>query len=221
MDKIQFKKDKAILNVNLELLPKINLDTNELKRKPLPNLSSFKPQNGFELTLDIQAKYDSIDKILKRELNGQTFEIEKKLVKFEDVSIFSTEDQKINIALKISGSANGTLYFTGTPVFHSITQELSIPDLTFNIKTRNALLKSAKWLFSEKIEKKLQEACKFDLTQQLLTLQHDIEAELNQEITDGIKMYGKLDKLEILDIYPFTSQLYVRVRTKGELKISM
>lgn len=221
MDDLQFKGNKALLSVNLELTPQINFDTTSLKHTPLPNLSKFTDKSGFEMTLDIQAKYDSIDQVLKRELVGQTFNIDKRVIHFEDVSIFSTENQKINIALKISGSAKGTLYFTGTPVFHSSTQELSIPDLTFNIKTRNALLKSAKWLFNEKIEQKLQDATKINLAQQLLTLQHEIEKELNQEITDGVNLYGKMNKLEILDIYPFTNQLFIRVRTKGELKIKL
>lgn len=221
MDELEFKDKKALLSVNLDLAPQINFDTTTLIHRPLPNLTKFTNQNGFELILDIQAKYDSIDQLLKRELVGQTFNIEKRVIRFDDVSIFSTENQKINIALKISGSAKGTLYFSGTPVFHSSTQELSIPDLTFNVKTRNALIKSAKWLFNEKIEKKLQDATKINLAQQLLTLQHDIEKELNQEITEGVHMQGKMNKLEILDVYPFTEQLFIRVRTKGELKIKL
>lgn len=221
LDKLTFDDKEVQVNLQMELHPKGTLvkDTNYLT--PVPNLSEYKSSGGFELTIDIGAPYDSLNKILQKELVGKVIELDKRIVRFENVKVHSTQDQRLNIEVEISGTKKGTLFFTGTPVFHSITQEISIPDLTFDVKTRSVLLKSAKWLFSDRIEKELRKAATFNFTQQLEDIKSTLSKELNSEIEPGVFLNGNIHHLEILDIYPFTHQLYIRLRTKGELSLKM
>lgn len=220
LDQIQFQKQQANVNLTLEMKPKVNFDLKGSNQK-LPNLSEYVKKDGFEMILDIEARYDSLDQILARHVVGTTMEIKGKQVVFEGVQIHSTQNQKITIAVQISGSKRGTIFFSGTPVFHVITQELSIPDLTFDVKTKSVLLKSAKWLFSDRIEQKMRDACRLNLQKQLQELKNTIETEMNGEIENGVILNGKIHALEIQDVYPFIDQFFIRVLLKGEVELKL
>ena len=221
LDKINFEKQLAKVNLNLELFPKLNFQSLAPPVSTLPTLSDYQEQDGYELLIDIEAQYDSLNTLLRSQLVGKEMLVQGRKVIFDDVKIHSTKDQLINFAVTISGSKKGILYLEGTPVFHSITQEISIPDLKFDVKTRSVLLKSAKWLFNSKIEDKIRAASQFSLKSQLATLKKTIEKELNSEIQPGIQLLGKVNDIEIQDIYPFTHQLYIRVKMIGKMEIKM
>lgn len=221
LGKIHFDKTTANINLNLSLQPKLNFESPISEPVKLPSLSNYKSGEGYELIVDIEANYDSLNTLFQSNIVGQEMVYQGKKIIFEDVKIHSTKNQKLNIALTISGAKKGILYFEGTPVFHSLTQEIAIPDLTFDIKTRSALLKSAKWLFNSKIEEKLREATHFDLKPQLKELSQLLQNELNTEIDKGVFLSGTVKSTEILDIYPFTEQLYLRIKLTGKLALAM
>lgn len=55
----------------------------------------------------------------------------------------------------VSGSYKGRVFFTGKPVYNPEKRTLEIAEPEFDIKTRNALLKSANWLMHGMILKKI------------------------------------------------------------------
>lgn len=219
LDELRFRDQHATLNLHLELQPKIRFDALANKANKLPALSDYQHREGMELYIDIESSYDSLSNLLNKSLKGTTMDISGRTVVFEDVRIHSSQHQRIHIAVTISGNKRGTLYFTGTPVFHALTQEISIPDLTFDVKTRNALLKSAKWLFNDRIEAKLRDATHFDLKPEIDKLRKTVETELNTALQPGVHLSGTIEKLEIEDIYPFSHQLYLRIRMVGKLAL--
>lgn len=221
IDQLKFENQSAKVDLNLSVKPKINFEFAQTAPTKLPNLSELQKKDGFELLIDIEANYDSLSLQLQKALVGKTIEVNSKKVTFEDVRIHSSKNQRINIAITISGSKKGTLFLEGTPVFHSITQEISIPDLTFDIKTRNALLKSAKWLLNGRIESKIKEATNFNLTTQLNELRKMIEKQLSTEIQPGIDLDVKMNKIRVEDIYPFTHQLFIRLNISGKMEVKM
>lgn len=221
IENLSFNKQTANVLLNLNVQPKINFEYAAAKPSKLPNLSELKEKDGFELVIDIEANYDSLSLQLQKELVGKTIEVNSKKVTFESIQIHSTKNQRITIAIKITGSKKGTLYLEGTPVFHSVTQELSLPDVSFDIKTRNALLKSAKWLLNGKIEAKIRDAAHYDLRQQLLEMEKMIEKQLTTEIAPGVNLKVNMSKIEVVDIYPFTHQLFIRLNLSGKMSVKM
>lgn len=221
LDDLFFKNDSALVNLNLALQPKISLSPLDTPAKKLPELSEYQKADGFDLFIDIEANYDSLNALVKKEVIGKTFTYNKKTIILTDFKIHSTRNERINFAVTIDGSKKGILYLEGTPKFDSKTQQISIPDLVFDIKTKNAILKSAKWIFNAKIEEKLRAAAVFDLKPQLEEMKMLIEQELNTELHPGVHLTGKLSKLEIDHIYPFTHQLFLRVKVRGKLGIKM
>jgi hypothetical protein len=120
-----------------------------------------------------------------------------------------------------SGKKKGILYLTGTPVFDVEKQIISFPDLQFDLRTKSALLKSAKWLFSDKITELLRASSTFDLKPQLAEMKKMLENELNTEISQGVKLKASVQSLKLSAIYPSSKTLILRVNSTGVLKLFM
>ena len=221
LSKLTFDESAAFVDLNLDLQPKVSFVPLLNPLKKLPNLTEYKKSDGFDLLVDIEADYDSLNKILRQEIVGQVFDYNGKKIEIVDFKIHSTRNERINFALTIAGSKKGILYLEGTPKFDSKTQLITMPDLVFDIKTKSAILKSAKWMFETKIEEKLRAAAVYDLRPQLISLKDQIEKELNADLQPGVNLSGKLEKLEIEHIYPYTHQLFMRVKLNGKLGIKM
>jgi hypothetical protein len=218
---INFVQKKAFLNVNMLFQPQITSQIPATKVSELPKLSEYKTTNGFNISLDIQANYDSLSSILNKELKGKQVMIKKNLVIFDSMEVQGALNNKLNLKVAFSGKRKGTLFLVGTPVFDSVQQIITFPDLTFDLNTKNALLKSAKWLFNSKITDKLQEFAVFDLKPHLIEVKKSIEKELNREISLGIHLKGSINDVSVGKIYPTDSQLLIRVHADGKMSVKM
>ena len=218
---IKYQGDTAYFDAYLKAYPKIFLDTITYTPKPLPNLSNHTEQEGFDVHMDILAEYDSLSSILTKNINGTKLDIKGKEVIFDSIEVHGASGAKLTIKVNFSGSKNGTLYLTGTPIFDSEKQHISFPDLEFDIKTRSVLLKSAKWLFDKKVTNLIRESSSMDLKPYLDDLRETLGSSLNVEITTGVHMTGAVNEILIDYIFPRNQYLFIRINSKGSLGIKM
>lgn len=221
MSEIRYLGDTAYLDAYLHAYPEVRLDTIGFRPTSLPNLTKFDVTEGFDVKMDITAKYDSLSNILTREISGLTTEIKGKEVIFGAVEVHGAADRQLHIKLAFSGKKSGVLYLTGTPKFDAEKQIISFPDLEFDIKTRSALLKSAQWLFDKKITTLIRESATIELTDYLKEFKKTIDASLNGEIDSGVYMNGQVQNIHINHIIPREDALFMRVSSKGSLGIKM
>lgn len=221
LSKIYFKGDTAYVNALLHASPTIALDNKDTVITKLPPLADFKNQEGFDITMDINATYDSLSSVLSSSLKGTSVDVSGNEVIFGDISIHGAANKKVNLKVDFSGKKKGTLYLTGTPIFDVEKQHISFPDLNFDVKTKHALLKSAKWLFNKKITNAIRESASMDLKPYLDTLKISLNENINMELDEGINMSGKVDDIKIGTIIPLENKLFIRFHSLGKLKLTM
>jgi Domain of unknown function (DUF4403) len=98
---------------------------------------------------------------------------------------------------------------------------ITIPDLDFDIKTKNLILKLAKWMFNNKINLLLRQKAQYDLTQILNSAKISAQNELNRSLGDNIEMSGNVNDLSLQDIYPTIQTLLLRVLSNGQVSVKM
>lgn len=222
LGKVRFDGKDALVDLHLTAKPKVVSSVpSNVTASSLPKLSNHKNSNGFDIALDIISNYDSLSAIFTREIKDQKVVIKNNEVIFNQVKVYGANKNQLNIEVTFSGKKKGVLYLTGTPVFDTEKQIISFPDLQFDIRTKSALLKSAKWLFSDKITEMMRENSTFDLKPQLDEMKKMLEEELNTDIADGVKLKAAVQSLKLTGIYPASDKLILRVSTKGTLKLFM
>jgi hypothetical protein len=218
---VQFEKKKAYIDLNMTFQPVVTTNPPEIKKSTLPLLSEHKKTNGFNIDLDIVASYDSLSSILTSELAGKKVMIKKNEVIFDSIAIQGAANTQLTIKVGFSGKKKGTLYLVGTPEFDSISQVISFPDLTFDLATKNALLKSAKWMFNSKITDLMRQNARFDLKPHLEEMKKTVQKEMNREISKGVKLSGKVESISLDGIFPNHQNLIIRMNSTGNLKLNL
>jgi hypothetical protein len=221
VSKINYNGNFAHFTAVLESKPQVLLTKPEKTKSVLPKMSPYKKRNGFNIITDIKADYDSLSSILTASISGMELELKGKQVIFGDIAIHGAADKMLSIQVDFSGKKKGTLYLKGTPVFDPATQNISFPDLTFDVKTKSLLLKSAKWLFDKKITEAIRVAANLDLSPHLDTLKVELDKSINMELSKGVLMSGKMKKVTIENIVPMKDYLFIRGKGTGHLKLEM
>jgi hypothetical protein len=219
VEKLTLKGTNLRFNVLIEAYPKVTLIKSVANTQTLPKISKIDDTEGFNLNLDLIANYDSLSMIINRELSGKIIEIKQNKIKIEKASIYGAANQQLSIEVDFSGSKSGKLYFLGTPKFIDSLQEISFPDLSFELHTKNALLKSAKWMFSDLITHKIREFTRFNMNVILEESRKKIEEQLNQKLNESISVFGKINKVKVKSIFPDKENLIIQTNLKGNLNV--
>lgn len=215
----------SILNFSLTTTAKPVLRTDSIPHKEfnLPELTEHMPPSdkGFEAYVDLKAGYDSISSYLTKYLKGTTITIKKKKFIIVKAAIHGMGNGKLVAAITFKGYKRGVVYLTGTPAFNKVTNELSIPDCDFDVKTKALLLNVAKWIYDEKIVNTLREKAKFNITDFLAFSRKKLQQEMNRKVGEHVYVEAKLKELYIEGVYPLKDKLILRTLSKGEFSIKV
>lgn len=216
---LKFDNNKALLDLNMNVSPFVSTESRELKKTTLPNLETFKKSEGFDLAMDIHASYDSLTSFINKAFKGKVFDLNGKKIIIKELKIDGTQDAKMLFKMLFEGSKRGTLYLTGTPLLDFENQKVSMSELDFDVETKNIVLKTAKWLFNNKILEEIKKMAVFDLKLIVGDTKKTINNQLNTEITSGVKLNGKIEDVKINELFLGSNYLILRTKFTGDLKL--
>ncbi len=229
------KPGPASLELRTAIQAKILLTTDTLLRKPalipMPALRLGEPATtGAQLMLTAALSYSQLSELARKNIAGQEFAFEngKHRLTLEDIEI-SGLGTTLQAKVRIKGSAkaglfgrkklDGTYYFTGTPYYEPIKQEIRIKNFDFDVKSKDLLLQTAEWLFKSNFKKQLAEQLRYPLAKDLQQLSITAENALNKPFSKEILLSGKITKLEPGEIRLDPRQLVIYVETTGTVAI--
>lgn len=199
--------------VNGQKQTEVNRTLPSLENIPVP------PHDTFELHTDLNLNYDSIGQLIQREIAGKRIDLKKKHIQIDSLRIRCLDNQRLLIGMHFSGSRKGIIYLTGKPVIDGKEQTFHFQELNYYLKTKNVLLKSAGWLFNERILNELNRASTIPLTPLLNQLKTQITRQLNFTVGE-FTITGKSYAIEIERIIPSTEGLYLRSLFKGQINVN-
>ncbi|MES2556016.1 MAG: DUF4403 family protein [Bacteroidota bacterium] len=212
-----------ILSTSLVMEAKPRFFTNKPEEQTIPlpplKLTESIPNDTLKLTADLHLRYDSLSIIMNRYVSGTKLLIKKREIILDSVHIAGANNQQLIFKVGFSGDKKGVLYITGKPAFNTLLQQIELTEVAFDIETKSTLLKTAEWLFSERILEEITKNSKQDLKPQLDLLLSELNKSLYIE-KEGFIVTGKMASLLVDQIYPETEQLIVRVSSKGTLSLS-
>lgn len=212
---------KLNLTLGLACKPVFSVGYTPSKPVDLPNLSNNGQQKGFNVYADLIANYNDLNVLLNNKLSGKEFDIKGKKVIVNNLQLSGIGKSKIALKLDFSGSKKGLVYLVGTPVFDSVKNTISIPDLSFELKSRNVLLKMANWLLNDKLTEKIKTAAVFDMNSIFTQTKISLQNQLNRKLTDNITLYGKVDSMSLKCIITSSEALFLRVLSIGEMGVKV
>ena len=218
---INMTGSKLKLSLGLTCKPVFSVGYLPPQPTALPDLSYKIQPNGFSVYTDLIANYTDLNLLLNKKLSGKEFDLKGKKIIVNSVEISGIGSSKISIKLDFKGSKKGVVYLVGTPRFDTVKNTIAIPDLSFELKSRNILLKMANWLLNDKLTEKIKSAAVFDMNSIMGQAKTSIQNQLNRKLTDNIQMYGTVDSMSLKNIITNSESLFLRVLSIGEIGVKV
>lgn len=219
------KNDSLYIYLGLSAKPVISFEKPSEVYTVIPGMGNLNRRQGFSIFLDALLNYDSLSNIMNRNLADKEFDLNKGPVKkkfiIKHCELFGQGNEKLIIKVDFAGTDEGTFYLTGKPTYDKTTRILEIKDMDFDIKSKNALLKTADWLFSRKVINEISKYTRYDLTSFIDTAKISINQQLNQEWIKGISSSGHVDEIKLISICPFSRFLMIRSNCTGNLSVKV
>jgi len=192
------------------------------KVTPLPNLQSFEnPSDIFRINLLTDIPYPSIERLTLEELRDSVYSFGDKHLKFESLRVYGSNGL-LTVETKVKGSINGTIYLTGTPYFHSADTTLRIKNLKFDLKTRSLWIKSAKWLFTGKMERTMTEAIAIPFKSDIRDIENNLQGYLNhRKLGYGFELTSNLTKISVSELLLTPESVKANLLFSGKLSIGI
>jgi hypothetical protein len=219
ISELKFNGKKASFNFNIDVSPSFTTEKPQLIPSALPDLSKSKVDNGLNFGLDVILSYDSLSNFIRSSFKGEVFEIKRKKIIIDDIAVSGSADNRIILKTQFSGTKRGVIYLLATPVLNDSLKQIELTNVDFDVKTKSVLLKSAKWFFNSKINQLVEEQGKFNYTPMIEDMKKEINTSLNQPLTDGVAMSGRIASISLNKIYYTTTHLVLRTQIGGNLKL--
>lgn len=194
---------------------------NKLTVLPTFTVSANQPKD-FNLNIATDITYEKISELAKSQLQNKTFSEGNKSITITDLSVFGSEGKAIFVA-DVIGSIKGRIYFTGTLGYNAETMSIEVLQPEFDIKTKNALVKSANWLLNGFIIKKITPYLTYPVQDELTTMKTEANKMLtNYKVYDGVDLTGKLHTISVqrIDLVPGAIRLHANVGGNIALKVN-
>jgi hypothetical protein len=225
MANLNAKNDLLNITIGITASPLVSFVKPADLTSAVPVLATNPPKEGFSIYLDAALQYDSLSRILNGYLAGKRFDVSEGLFKkhiiIQEAMVSGNENGLMMVRLDFIGSFNGTVFFTGTPFFNAEKNTIEIKDVEYDLRTKNLLLKTAKWLFNKRIINELNAHTRFDLTEYFKSASLVLNDWLNREWTKGIKGTGSVEELKLERVNAFEEHLFIRSSCKGKLQVQV
>jgi Domain of unknown function (DUF4403) len=213
--------DTLYVSMGMRCNPVISSDSNRYNAvvPTLPNLQASIGSNTFSVYADAVFEYDFLNRLLNGYIKGKELELSGKKIIITQATLYGADNNKLIAKIDFEGSNKGTVFFTGTPTYNPKTRTFSMPDLAFDIRTRNLLFKAAKWLLNDKLTRLVREKAVYDLSDPLAALQKNLSTSLSRSFTNNVSTAGNISAIQLLHIYPARKALLIRTLATGNLEV--
>ena len=225
MENIYAKNDLLNINLGITATPVVSFIKQEASPTQVPDLTAARRPGGFSVYLEAALQYDSLSQVMNGFLVNKRFDLTdglfKKHIVIQKTTVSGDESGNLLIALDFTGSFDGTANFAGRPVYNTDKKTIEVQNLDYDLKTKNLLLKTAKWLFNKRIISELNKYASFDLTQYYSTASTTLQSWLNREWTKGIRGTGSVRDLKLTQVHALPQHLLIRSHCEGNLSIQV
>jgi hypothetical protein len=158
---------------------------------------------------------------LRKAIVGRKIQIGDRSIVIRDVTIGGIGGGKVALGVRFGGSAKGIVYLTGTPNYDRESDQLLVPDLAYDLRTNDMLVRGVAWLKDDTIRDFLRERARFPVDDQLDRLRQLAENGMNRDLSKGVSLIANLDKARAVSVRATRRAILVRASASGWARLDI
>jgi hypothetical protein len=187
----------------------------DVRPMPPPEDSTTRPP-VLHLLAEGRMPYDVASAVLSRELRGTRIVVAGRRLTVDSLHLLGVGDGRVAVGLTVRGAVNGTLYAVGHPVLDTTTAELSMPDLVYDVGTRDLLVGTLAWLASGTIEEFLRTRVRIRMGPVIEEGRRLLERELNRDLVEGVTLRATVRAGRVYGVRAAPHALLARAIVSGQ-----
>ena len=182
---------------------------------PAPQDSTSRPP-VLHLLTEGRLPYDVASSILTKELRATIIKVARQRLVLDSLHLIGVGDGRVAVGLAVHGSVRGVLYMVGRPAYDTATAQLYMPDLEYDVGTRDLLTGTLAWLAEGQIEEFLRTKVRIKLGPVLADGRELLEQNLNRDLADGVHLRMDVTSGRVLGVRAAPKALLVRAIASGQ-----
>jgi hypothetical protein len=205
---------KCMMETHIGNQPSKKFDSKKIVLKPVTKMP-----DKISANIVAVSTYKEASRIMTNNFQDEEFGEGKKKVKVNKVDLWH-KDQKMIIALQLSGSVNGSIYLSGFPQFNHESQEIYFDKLDYVLDTKSVLMRTANWMAQGYVLKKLREMCRYSIQPNMEEGKALIESYMNNySPMKGVFINGTIQNFEFVKIQLTEQAILAYLKGTGALSI--
>jgi len=220
VSKINLSHDTIYFTAGFRCFPEISSDSiNHQSTRFLPPITETNEKEGFRINANTVYEYFFLDSMLSKFARQNPFDIEGKQVRISQVNIRGMENNRVELKLQFTGSYKGTLYLTGTPKLDEKTQQISVPDLDYSLKSADLMLTMGKTLYNKKIIATLRSKAVLNISDLFQKNKPGLDSMLSRSVSPKILAKGSVKVIRARGMVVNKDNLLLQVSAEGDLSL--
>ncbi len=188
---------------------------------PLPPLAEAAVGDGLHILLEGVISYDLATDLLRRHLKGKKIERAGQTLQVRDIRLFGIGGGKLALELRFGGDVAGHIYFVGTPRYDAASNELFVPDLDYDVGSRNLLVSGVEWVRHDEIRNFFRDNARWSVGDVMKTGQEQLEKGLNRDLAPGVRLAAEVQQVQGLSVHARRTAIRLRAQADANARLTV
>jgi hypothetical protein len=188
---------------------------------PLPPLHPSAVGDGLHIMMEGVIAYDLASDLLRKHLKGRKVERSGRTIEVKDVRLFGIGGGRLALELRFGGDVAGHVYFVGTPRYDPGTNELFVPDLEYDVGSRNLLVSGVEWLKHEDVRDFFRSQARWSIGDVMRTGEAQLEKGLNRDLAPGVRLAADVKQVQGLSVHARRTAIRLRAQADANARLTV
>ena len=222
LGKVQGAKETVGAEVGISAAPRILSGPKPIVATAvLPPLETIREVEGFSMLVEGAFDYATMSAVLTQKLRKTKVNAAGGELVIKKVTVFGVGRGRLALGLDFSGTAQGKIWFQGTPRYNAVTGLLSVPDLDFDATSAGMLVQGVAWLKGDAIREFLRQHATVSGADLMGRIQTMAVKEMNRDLARGVRLSATIDKSEPAGMRVRPDAIVLRARASGSARLDL
>jgi hypothetical protein len=178
-------------------------------------------ERGLHVPLEATFSYPVASELLRKGIVGRSIAVGGRMISVEYAELMGIGGGRVALGVRFAGAVTGTVYLSGTPQLDTLTRQVHVPDLEYDVGSARLLVRGVEWVKGVNVRDFLREQARIPDSEALERLRELAEQGMNRELTPGVTLIARIATTRALGVYATTTELRVRALAIGAARLAI
>ena len=178
-------------------------------------------KQSLHVLLEGELGYDVANAILRRNVVGRRIHRGPRWVTIRDARLSGIGGGRVALAVRLDGAAKGLVYLVGTPRFDPETRQLHVPDLAYDVRTADMLVRGLEWLRRDDFQSLLRSRARFPVADLVEQARQRLERGMNRRLGQNATLVTAIATGDVLAVRATATGIVVRAAANGSARLEV